>query len=94
MLPFSYQVKRINIGGVVGILVFFHTEIPAKNHGGWKPTSGGGDQLSRESANSATTRIALDKWKWIQAVNLLESTFQEVLTVVESGGGGGGNSWT
>ena len=31
MLPFSYQVKRINIGGVVGILVFFPTVIPARN---------------------------------------------------------------
>ena len=30
----------------------------------------------------------------IQGIKLLESTFQEVLTVVESGGGGGGNSWT
>jgi hypothetical protein len=31
MLPFSYQVQRINIGGVVSILVFFPTVIPARN---------------------------------------------------------------
>jgi len=30
MLPFSYQVKRIDIGGVVSILVFFPTVIPAQ----------------------------------------------------------------
>jgi hypothetical protein len=42
LLPFSYQVKLINVGGVVGILVFFPTAILASGPGF------GGNELPRK----------------------------------------------
>src|SRR5271155_727792 len=97
MLLFSYQVKRMNIGGVIRILgwlaiqinsIYFasgeifliHThKLPSR-----KVFSAG----SVSTTNSAMGQCILQVDSARQTG--LESTFQEVLTAVESGGGEGG----